>query len=996
MRTFLFAAMAALTLFVSSVQAAVTDGGVKAVTENGVISLYRAGETAPFASLPAKTESGDVLEVVTIDGPFVGLRVSPKLGEARTVKSLFIPDITVSSSWADESSNVLGTAGLTTANENPGSYMFVAAANPETNKGVVAAWLTTDKASGVVFTRLNESGQLVIKAESQYGRWEIPADAEAENYQGEILVIGAFDDCRFGLEAYADQVAKQYSIHLLPQPSGYCTWYSNVHGGAGTESGTREFMDVAAEKLVPFGFNLFQIDDHWQMGNSTNGPRKNFTAHNPNGPYPSGMKPTADYIKSKGVTAGIWIMASSGNWNDPYYADKQSFFVKAAVDYPAPGQKNTHRYGQTSQKGKPYETFWGGTCFDFTRPEVCEYVEKELHQASADWGYRYFKLDGLWTAMGCMQNYVNDGYEVDDLGDQIFSDPSVPQVATFRKALGIYKKSTDNAFVLGCTVAQNMRSMGASYGLVDAIRIGPDNGASWGGICTGPIRGSARYFYNARVWYNDPDPVYVRDNVPINQSQLITTWASVSGALYLFSDWLPALSEPRVDLLRRTMAPHKCTNVRPVDLFSSKLANFWRLSKDDYAILAIYNWNDRNVLAVDRTLDKLDLDPTATYVGFDFWNNAFVAPFKGSLVCTLPAASCRALSLRKVTGAPVLVSTSRHVCSPLFEVENETWDAQSKTLSGTSTVVANDEYELRIVAENFKAVKATFDGADAPVTISQDGPTVRVRVLPDKSGKVSWLVQFESDTAPLAKPESPADFKADAGYTGVALSWTGQSQFGYVLKKTVNGQNAQTLFVSGASYFDGDVKLGDSVEYALAAKGWGENYSDSVTTTAVMPEKIVVPPAGPEPELNLADMKPLSLRVGWGTYHPNRDIEGQPFKLDGKSYDKGVGLHANANVVYNVPADKRRFVATVGLSDSQRTDERRSVVIKIWTNVCEMGEPEICVAQSPLLSEKTGVDTWNFDIRIDSRVKQIRLEVSDAGDSNNCDHVDFVRAGFCE
>ena len=105
-----------------------------------------------------------------------------------------------------------------------------------------------------------------------------------------------------------------------------------MYGGAGNEKGTREFMDAAAEKLVPFGFNLFQIDDRWQSGSSRNGPNKNFTVHNPNGPYPSGMKPTAEYIKSKGATAGVWMMASSGNWNDPYYADKQSFFVKSAVD----------------------------------------------------------------------------------------------------------------------------------------------------------------------------------------------------------------------------------------------------------------------------------------------------------------------------------------------------------------------------------------------------------------------------------------------------------------------------------------------------------------------------------------------------------------------------------------------------------------------------------------------------------------------------------------
>ena len=72
MRSFLFAALTALTAFVGSAFGAAPDSAtVKAVTENGVISLYRGQEAEPFAALPAQTESGDVLEVVKIDGPFV-------------------------------------------------------------------------------------------------------------------------------------------------------------------------------------------------------------------------------------------------------------------------------------------------------------------------------------------------------------------------------------------------------------------------------------------------------------------------------------------------------------------------------------------------------------------------------------------------------------------------------------------------------------------------------------------------------------------------------------------------------------------------------------------------------------------------------------------------------------------------------------------------------------------------------------------------------------
>lgn len=986
-----------LTLASACYGAGMENAFVKAVSDNGVISLYKTGEKEPFAALPAQTESGETVELVSVDGPFIGLRVSPQItGEAQTVKNLSIPAITINKSWADDFSQTLGTAGLRKINDNPGSYMYVAVAQPESGKGVVAAWLTTDKASGIVFTEVNETAQAVISAQAQYGRWEIPANAKAEDYQGEILLVGAFDDCRFGLEAYSDLIVKQYNIKLLPQPSGYCTWYSNKYSGAGSEQTTREFIDVAAEKLVPFGFNLFQIDDKWQMGNSGNGPNKNFTAHNPNGPYPSGMKATADYIASKGITAGIWMMVSSGNWNDPYYADKQDWFVKGAVNYPLPGQPNTRRHRQTTYIGKPYDTYWGGTCLDFTHPDVRQYVHDELNQASDKWGYRYFKLDGLWTAMGIMQNYVNDGYSADDIGEQSFKDMSIPQVAIYRSALKIYKESTDNSFILGCCVAQNMRSMGASYGLVDAIRIGPDNGPSWNGICRGPVRGTARYFYNGKVWYNDPDPVYVRDSVPLSHAQLITTWAAISGQLYLFSDWLPELSDQRVDVLKRTMAPHKCTNVRPVDLFSSEMAQIWNLSKGDYTILGLYNWDANNPITIDKPLDKFDLDARATYAGFDFWGNTFIPPFEGSYACQIPGGSCRALSLRKMEGKPVLVSTSRHVTSPLFEVEGENWNAEKETLSGVSAVVAQDPYELRIIADGLKGIQANFitaDGKTIAGEITQIGPTLRVKFTPEKSGKVQWNVTFtkgRADEMDVAKPEN---FKAQANYTGIQLTWNSGLNFGYELIKIRNNDKPESIAVSGTELFDTNVKLGDSVTYKLAVKGWGETRSDFAQVFVTMPDKIIVPPVPEEPELNIADMKALRMTSGWGKITLNRSIGGEAISLDGKKYDKGIGVHANSSLIYNIPADKRRFVAMVGMSDSQRTDARRSVIVKIWTNVCEMGEPEVCIAQSPVLSANT-VDQWNFDLKLDDRARQIRLEITDSGDGNSCDHADWVNTGF--
>jgi alpha-galactosidase len=112
-------------------------------------------------------------------------------------------------------------------------------------------------------------------------------------------------------------------------PIVYCTWYDNVHGGAGNAKALAELSTYASKALRPYGLTCLQIDDGWQMGDPKgNGPRKNFSAYDPKGPYPQGMKPTADALKADGFTAGLWILPFGGSWNDPFFAPHPDWFVK--------------------------------------------------------------------------------------------------------------------------------------------------------------------------------------------------------------------------------------------------------------------------------------------------------------------------------------------------------------------------------------------------------------------------------------------------------------------------------------------------------------------------------------------------------------------------------------------------------------------------------------------------------------------------------------------
>lgn len=998
---------------------------------------------------------------VPSDGtPILRVGIIPlKTQEARSVQTLRLPEIRLSPELSPELAKALGSAGLTSVDGHRGSYAFLAVAQPETRKGVVCGWLTSLKGSGIVFSSRTTDGKTAIQPEMQYGRYEIPAlesgreaqglasDQESRGLEpgeessdarsvkgdvGEWFMLGAFRDSLDGLETYADQIAEFHKIQMKPQISGYCTWYSNRNGGAGSEETTREFAEAAAKKLVPFGMSFFQIDDKWQLGERINGPKKNFTAHDPKGPYPSGMKPTAEYLNSKGLRAGLWFMPFSGNWNDPYYADKQEWFVKSAIDYPESGQKNTRRYaGINQQKGAPYETFWGGTSLDMTDRDVEKYVRDEVDRIANQWGFQYFKYDGMWTAMACEQLYVNDEYCPDDLGLQIFDDMTKTNVEIYRKGLKMVRAAAgDDVFILGCNVSQNMRTMAASYGLVDAMRIGPDNGANWKGLCSGPVRGTARYFFNGRVWFNDPDPVYVRDSIPLAHARLITSWAALSGQLFAFSDWLPELSDERVNVLQRTIAPARIYSARPLDVFEVPLANVWRVArpekfasgdevKPDAVLFGFFNWSEKEALRIEKSATQLGLEPDEQYAGFDFWGDCFIPPFRGDLSFELPGGSCRIVSLVRLGEEPRLVSTNRHVVSPLFEVKNVTWDAETLTLSGVSDVVANDPYELRFilpggvnpVGASVSASSvlvagglATSDTAtndsetrdsneSVPVDFLAEGRTLRVRFTSEKSGEASWSILFERGKDFVSPAVEPQNLTGKSTYGEIRLTWDKTPNFGFLLTKTFPNGEQRSFALTENSFTDFEVRTSESYVYRLQAKGWNGDLSPAVEIRVATPETIVLPSLPPTPEVNIADLKPVKASTQWGAVQTNRSVGGHPLKLNGKVFEKGVGVHAAANLTYAVPEGMRRFTAVVGLDDFHMTDPRRSVTVKVWTNVCEMGEAEVLAAQSPLLSNST-VNVWYFDLLLDRRVKQIRLEADPTDDGIHCDHVDWVESGF--
>jgi hypothetical protein len=641
----------------------------------------------------------------------------------------------------------LGTAGLNAPDKNPGSYLFLTLADPETRHGIVAGWLTQDRGSGVLFSA-PENGTVTLRAQLDYGHLRI---APAASTRLETLAVGLFDDARMGEEQYADAIARHYGIKLHPQLTGYCTWYSNPHGAAADEKSIVELAKVTARELKPFGFSFVQIDDKWQDGKERNGPARRFYRVKPDGPYHHGIKPVSDQLKELGLTTGLWFLPFASDWKDPEFADRQHWFMKRA-------------------DGTFYETPWGNTSLDLTHPEVQSYLSGLVNTIHS-WGVNYFKMDGLWTGSATEQIYVNDGYREDHIGNNApFHNPKKTNIEVMRDGLRMLRRAAGpDVFFSGCNLSQNMRSLAGSIGLVDSMRIGPDNGQGWrdyreeiasngsGSIITGPVRGTRLYFMHGRLWWNDPDPCYVRASVPLKHARLIASWVALSGQFNLNSDWIPGLPPERLDILKRTMPPHGVT-ARPVDYFDTIMPGIWLVTDSRQPVrrdvLGLFNWESRDRL-IGCTAAKAGLDPVKDYHAFDFWSNAPAPSFHGELNFDVPAQSCRAIAVRPTEGHPVLVSTSRHITQGIVDVTSEDWDSSKLMLSGRSRMVGSDPYELRIAGLNdgsrqWRLASATVAGRDiaAGVTITpkpaspaEDG-WLRVDIHSGTSRSVDWKLKF--------------------------------------------------------------------------------------------------------------------------------------------------------------------------------------------------------------------------------------------------------------
>jgi hypothetical protein len=143
------------------------------------------------------------------------------------------------------------------------------------------------------------------------------------------------------------------------------------------------------------------------------------------------------------------------------------------------------------------------------------------------------------------------------------------------------------------------------------------------------------------------------------------------------------------------------------------------------------------------------------------------------------------------------------------------------------------------------------------------------------------------------------------------------------------------------------------------------------------------PVSVPEPDVHLSEIDAVSATTGWREVRRNGNAGGEPLRVGGRTYTKGMGVHAESELVYAIKAGYERFVARVGVDDSQAPDG--SVIARVLAD-------ERLLDQSPLL--RGGDASWPINVAIPPEAGRLKLIVIDGGDSIAHDMTDWVDAGF--
>ncbi|WP_435355073.1 NPCBM/NEW2 domain-containing protein [Emticicia sp. SJ17W-69] len=139
----------------------------------------------------------------------------------------------------------------------------------------------------------------------------------------------------------------------------------------------------------------------------------------------------------------------------------------------------------------------------------------------------------------------------------------------------------------------------------------------------------------------------------------------------------------------------------------------------------------------------------------------------------------------------------------------------------------------------------------------------------------------------------------------------------------------------------------------------------------------------------LSNSTPCFSSNGWGPIEMDKSNgesglgDGSSIKIKGITYPKGIGTHANSEIVYHLNNNFGRFISDIGIDDEVSTaTEGATVIFKVYKD-------NTLSYTSGILNKNSATVRVNIDV---NNVNELKLAVEDGGDTFFADHADWAGA----
>ncbi len=132
----------------------------------------------------------------------------------------------------------------------------------------------------------------------------------------------------------------------------------------------------------------------------------------------------------------------------------------------------------------------------------------------------------------------------------------------------------------------------------------------------------------------------------------------------------------------------------------------------------------------------------------------------------------------------------------------------------------------------------------------------------------------------------------------------------------------------------------------------------------------------------LSDLDISKTQQGWGEPQKDKSVDGNALRITGRTFDRGLGTHADSALYVKLAGGSTRFTAMVGLDDE--AGRFGTVVFRILADGEEIFKTDTMKAGQP--AREVDVDVTGVDTLI--------LLVNGGEDGINYDHADWANAAF--